>query len=192
METKSPPMPAASTATVTAPPEDPQHDLETAFPALILRKLPGFLVPEPYRSLLVHDQDMTSTLERFHGEALFLELLSSDSGPRLLRRNVLLVGEASGRPRELGSITIHLHRFSLPPTEEILAGRKPLGAILGDHHIPYTSRPEDFLELESTPEMLAALRRPGEGEVLYGRRNRLSTPEGDLLADVLEILPPLD
>ena len=30
-------------------------------------------VPEPYKSLLVHSQDMTPTLEEFHGDTIHLD-----------------------------------------------------------------------------------------------------------------------
>src|SRR5262245_51547803 len=33
-------------------------------------------VPEPYRSLLVHERDMTSTLEAFHQAGIHLSLIS--------------------------------------------------------------------------------------------------------------------
>ncbi len=184
-------MQAPPRSSVTDPPTDPRQALGAAFPELALKQLPGLLVPEPYRSLLVHDQDMTSTLERFHGESLFLELLSSTLQRQILGRHVLLVGETTGCPRELGAITIYLHRFGPKSAQEILAGRKPLGAILADHHIPYTSCPQGFLELQSTPKILAALRQKDSAKALYGRRNSLFGPAGDLLADVIEILPPL-
>lgn len=175
----------------SAPP-DPLRALDEAFPGLRRRMLPGFLVPPPYQALLVHDQDMTSTLERFHRESLFLEPLSATSEEGLLQRNVLLVGESSGVPRELGAITIYVHRFAPEPAAEILESRKPLGAILTSHRIAYNSRPEEFLELEPTKEILTALRLEEASGVLYGRRNSLRLPGGELLADVLEILPPLE
>ena len=38
-------------------------------------------VPEPYRRLLVHGNDMTPTLERFHGERIVLQLIHRHTQP---------------------------------------------------------------------------------------------------------------
>ena len=184
------PLPLGSTAPARKSDErDPSSELAAEFPGLELSLLPAEELPEPYRSLLAHEQDMTSTLGRFHAESLVLEVLSQTREAGLLHRTVLLVGASSGLPRELGAIAIHLERFAAAPRQEILACRKPLGAILGEHGIPYRSRPEGFLALQSTPNMRAALRLGDVPGLLYGRRNALRTPAGDLLADVLEILP---
>ena len=42
------------------------------------RRIEGARVPEPYRGLLVHEKDMTPTLEAFHGGDIHLRILSSD------------------------------------------------------------------------------------------------------------------
>ena len=47
-------------------------------PAPRLETIPGDEVPEPYKSLLVHKNDMTPTLEQFHNSRIHLELLGRD------------------------------------------------------------------------------------------------------------------
>src|SRR5689334_20543234 len=51
-------------------------------------RIQGEEVPEPYRQLLVHDFDMTPTLERYHRERLHLRVigrqLHGDSFARLV------------------------------------------------------------------------------------------------------------
>src|ERR1043166_3266186 len=52
------------------------------FYALAHRELPdieqmeGTEMPEPYRELLVHNADMTPTLEKFHDERIYLNVIS--------------------------------------------------------------------------------------------------------------------
>ena len=45
-----------------------------------IERVAGEEVPEPYRSLLVHQNDMTPTLENFHGASIHLEILSREIG----------------------------------------------------------------------------------------------------------------
>ena len=146
-------------------------------------------MPQPYRQLLVHERDMTSTLERFHGESLFLRPVERRrEGEHLLRR-VILMGSESGRPREFGAIRIDLAAFEPAAREEILASRRPLGAILALFEVPYTSRPRRFFRLESAA-WLNELFHLESSRALYGRQNILATPSGRSLAEVVEILPP--
>ena len=40
-----------------------------------IEQVPGESVPEPYRQLLVHQDDMTPTLEKFHGDRVHLTIV---------------------------------------------------------------------------------------------------------------------
>ena len=149
----------------------------------------GSRMPEPYRSLLVHDRDMTSTLETFHGESLTLRLLDKLRVPGALLRKVVLVGQDSGRALEFGAIRIQLTAFSALARWMIVEGRMPLGAILARLAIPYTSSPRLFFRLESDQRIERKLQLSSRA-TLYGRQNVLSDPAGRPLAEVVEILPP--
>jgi chorismate-pyruvate lyase len=148
-------------------------------------------MPEPYRGLLVHGKDMTSTLEAFHGESIELRPVVVQRGDDVVMRQVLLVGERSGRPLEFGAIRIDLSGFGAEARGEILAARRPLGAILARHGVQYTSRPRCYFSLGSDPCMarLLGLRGP---RTLFGRQNILWSREGKPLAEVVEILPPVE
>ncbi len=61
-------------------------------------------IPLPYRSLLVHDSDMTLTLERHFGDRVVLRPLSTFSIRGSYYRRVLLVQAYSGRPVEMGAV----------------------------------------------------------------------------------------
>ena len=171
---------------------DPLADLlDSQPPPLVeLEASPSSRMPEPYRRLLVHQRDMTSTLERFHGEPSVLEVLSCQTSPGTLRRKVLLRGRRSDKVQEFGAIRIELERFAPEPRRLILEGRQPLGAILADHAVDYRSRPQRFFAIACEGELCQRLGSAPDGR-LYGRRNLLVGPEGTL-AEVVEILPPAD
>ncbi len=149
----------------------------------------GEALPSPYRQLLFHDQDMTSTLSRHHGETIQLRVLEKIQGRDSLERRVVLVGAGSGRPVEYGAIRIELAPFPKAAQRAILDCQHPLGTILADFEILYSSHPQSFFRLTSTPEMERALNLPESNLTLYGRRNRLLDHLGKTLAVVVEILP---
>ena len=63
-------------------------------------------LPEPYRGLLVHERDMTSTLEAFVGQPLVLRVLRVHRSADCLHREVVLVGASDGTMAEFGAIRI--------------------------------------------------------------------------------------
>jgi chorismate-pyruvate lyase len=154
-----------------------------------LEVLPGTAVPEPYRGLLVHDRDMTRTLEAHHGDGIRLRTWASGTHDGIYRRMVALELEHSGRPVEFGATRVHLERFPEPWRGLILAGERPLGGILNAWGIAYRSRPSAFFRTDGDERIWKALGLSGPA-TLYGRRNTLSDPQGVPLADILEILPP--
>src|SRR5262245_25553938 len=94
-------------------------------------------VPPPYHGLLVHQEDMTSVLERYHRATIQLELLRVTTQNGLLTRQVVLETIPDRQPVEFGAIHIHLNRFEAPARERILEGRRPLGGILKEQGIEY-------------------------------------------------------
>lgn len=150
----------------------------------------GGNVPEPYRQLLVHNNDMTPTLEAYYGETVHLRVLARQQENDALMRMVTLVLNGSKRPVEFGAICICLRLFSPAAREQVLESRIPLGTILAHHNIARVSRPRAFFRVMSDATMNEALGLT-EPQWLYGRRNILLTPEGETIADIVEILPPL-
>lgn len=151
----------------------------------------GDQVPEPYHHLLVHNRDMTPTLEVFHGERIHLRVLRRRLEDDRLWREVVLTLDTSGRPVEFGAIVIHCDCFPSLAREEILLGHSPLGTILADHAIQHTSSPHAFLRVHADALIADALRTNAD-QPLWARRNVLSGTKGEILADILEILPPAD
>ena len=155
-----------------------------------LQPVAGTALPEPARSLLVHAQDMTSTLTAFQGSALRVEVLRCEQSHELYLREVFLRTEI-GRIAEYGVIAIALDQFSPPQREMIEAGRVPLGAVLHQFQISFVSAPMSFFSVKAE-ELALTLMHPPAGATCYGRFNRLTKSTGEPLAWILEILPPVE
>lgn len=164
----------------------------SALPLPHVRQVSGDEVPEPYRRLLVGNHDMTPTLEAFHGDRITLRVLERehDGGPKdTLTRVVVLSLIGDERPVEFGGILIRLPCFPPDARERVLQGTSPLGTILADCRIEHFSRPRGFIRVESDALIEKALGLTGQ-HTLYGRRNWLLTGQNEVLADIVEILPP--
>lgn len=149
----------------------------------------GADLPQPDRSLLDHDRDMTSTLATHHGSALRVEVLRCRTESGLYLREVFLRTVGADKIVEYGVLAVALAAFSAEARAVIEAGRTPLGAILHQFKIPFVSAPIGFFtagaaSLAATPFTLPA------GAIASGRFNRLATPAGETLAWIMEILPP--
>jgi len=145
-------------------------------------------MPEPYRSLLVHANDMTPTLERHHASEIYIRALSSEQRPGGYFREVILHRSSDDAPVEFGANCIHLERFSPEARWLILQEKVPLGGILKDHGILHTTETLGFFRIEPDQTICQALRMPAPVS-LYGRRARLSDAAGQPLSQVVEILP---
>jgi hypothetical protein len=153
--------------------------------------LQDYQVPPPYHSLLAHSSDMTLTLERFYHQPLRLSVLSRDLEADSYQREVVLTPAQAARPVEYGVIRICLGRLSPRTRRRVLEEQQPLGAILLSEAIPHLSWPQAFFRVQSDRHMAAVLDLPNAG-VLYGRRTVLLDGARRLLADVLEVLAPVE
>lgn len=146
-------------------------------------------MPEPYHSLLVHQNDMTPTLEAFHKDSAHIRALSRDQRDGFYFRQVVLELNGNGAPIEFGAIKIMLDLFPPVARQLILAEREPLGHILAVCNVVHSSRPKAYLRIQSDDFINQALSLTGV-HTLYGRRNTLFDPQGRPLAEIVEILPP--
>ena len=144
-------------------------------------------IPLPYRSLLVHDSDMTLTLERHFGGRVMLRPLSTFTNRGSYFRRVLLVQEYGGQPVEMGAIRMELDAFGEKIRQQIVKNEIPLGRILRDGRFKYTSRVKAFLQVTPNAEMMGVfwMREP---RVLYGRRTEIMR-HGEKIGDIVEVLP---
>ena len=146
----------------------------------------GEEIPQPYRQLLCHERDMTSTLAAFHGGEVGLRVFhSTKDGDRYVREVLLSVDE---KPVEYGVIVIHLENFPPELRERILGEGEPLGGILNSSGLAYQSSPRGMLEFPQA-EFIDDIFPSAGGGSLYGRYNALFDSTGNILARILEILP---
>jgi chorismate-pyruvate lyase len=153
-----------------------------------LNQIEGEAVPEPYKTLLVHRNDMTPTLEKFHKQHIHLQVLGRRQKADDYFREVILRLDGTNQPVEFGAIKINLSLFSPAAREQILHERLPLGHILQEYKIPHTSRPRAYLRL-ATDKLISEVLELSGAHVLYGRRNTLFDPQHRPLAEIVEILP---
>ena len=143
-------------------------------------------IEAPYRDLLHHGRDMTSTLAKFHGEKISLKVLKTRrSKDKYLREVILYSGE---KPVEYGLIEVHLNHCRDDLRERILAETEPLGCLLNDSGIAYESIPVGLLKIppgEFSPDFFPA----AGGESHFGRYNTLFDDSGRVIARISEILP---
>jgi len=129
---------------------------------------------------------MTSTLSRFHGGEVELEVFQEPSDEDCYVREVLL--KVGGKPVEYGLIRIYLENFPDEIRKEILEAGKPLGAILNESGLRYSSRPGGFLKISG--ETFCPDFFPSAGsKFLFGRYNTLLNEDQRVLARIIEILP---
>ena len=151
----------------------------------------GEEIPEPYRSLLVHDNDMTPTLEKHYGQAMYLYVLDQERDSKTLARQVVLLGTDDEQAKEFGAIYINMEPLPGQARALVAQGHKPLGAILADYKIAHKSAPKSYCKVVADQTIMDAFQLDDtQSYELFGRRNQLLTEDGALLAEVVEILPP--
>jgi hypothetical protein len=158
-------------------------------PVDALGLVPPDALPEPAHGLLVHRNDMTSTLASHHGSSLRVQVLQQRSEAGFHLREVFLRTADTDQIVEYGVIAINLDRFTAPQQAEIEAGKVPLGALLHEFGTPFVSSPRGFFSVAAPDLAATPLAAAGEGPG-YGRFNRLTTETGEDIAWIMEILPP--
>lgn len=184
--------PRASTQPTVLPWCYPLDDfyLREGLPLPRIDLIRGDEVPEPFRSLLVHERDMTPTLQTFHQSMIHLQILRSETRGEHYFREVVLRLDRDGSTAEFGANKISIQLFSPAARRLILEERLPLGQILKQCEVPHSTAPKAFLRVESDAFIGRALglEKP---QVLYGRRATIWDPQRRPLSEIVEILPPV-
>lgn len=151
--------------------------------------LAGHQIPEPWRRLLVHDNDMTPTLQAHHHGNIHIEVLGRERRGDAYFREVILRLDRNDRAVEFGANRISLDRLPSVVRRLVLQEQLPFGQILEAHEVPHAGHPTAFFQVETDSLMNRAFGLSGH-HVLYGRRNTLRDLSGAPLSEVVEILPP--
>jgi len=154
-------------------------------------RLAGEQVPEPYRSLLVHENDMTPTLQRFHAADIHLKILGRAQRDDFYFREVVLQLDGGNQPVEFGANKVSLALFSLKARQLILEERLPLGRILKECSVAHSTVAKAFFRVEADDLICRALDLPQSAVSLYGRRASILDSQKRPLSEVVEILPPI-
>jgi len=161
-----------------------------ALPLPRLEIIPGEVMPEPYRSLLVHEREMTLTLERFHDSEIYIRAQGTEQRNGQYFREVVLHLAKGDVPVEFGANCVSLASFPADARRMILEEKIPLGRILKDYSIPHTIRVPRFFRVEPDAFICGALHLASP-VTLYGRQAVIFDSQQQPLSQVVEILPPI-
>ena len=153
-----------------------------------IERVAGEELPEPQRTLLVHQNDMTPTLENFHGSQIHLEVLKRDLRGDFYFREVALRLDGNEQVVEFGASKISLPLFSAKGRQLILEERVPLGRILKECDMPHTTRAKAFFWLFAD-DLIAGVLGVRPGTKLFGRKATISDAQQRPLSEVVEVLP---
>jgi len=145
-------------------------------------------VPPPYRDLLVHDQHMTVTLERFHRRPVELRVLARRVEGGEYARMILLAIEGTDEIVEFGIFRMDLTTCNQEVQDEIVAGKTPLGRILIQHDVLRRIDPTAFFRIWPN-DTLKEWFGISENQPVYGRLACIFC--NNLLAiELLEVVRP--
>ncbi len=154
-----------------------------------IEQIAGAEVPEPYKSLLVHFNDMTPTLAAHHQSSIYIDVLRSERRGDFYFREVVLRLDRNHQPVEFGANRVCLPRLPKDARELILEEHLPLGQILHQCQVPHRSFPKCFIRVEADDFIDRAFGLEGR-PTLYGRQARILDPHGQPISEIVEILPP--
>jgi len=155
-----------------------------------IERIQGPEMPEPYRSLLVHEKDMTPTLEHFHKAEIHLRILGREQRGDFYFREVALHLNGSERPVEFGANKVSLVLFPPKARQLILEERLPLGRILKDCQISHSTMAKAFFRVQPD-SLIKEVLGITQATPLYGRKATILDPQKRPISEIVEILPPL-
>jgi chorismate-pyruvate lyase len=154
-----------------------------------IEQIQGEEMPEPYRSLLVHERDMTPTLEHFHDSNIHLKILKREQRGDFYFREVVLLLDGSEVPVEFGANKVSLVLFPPKARQLILGEHVPLGRILKDCDIPHATFAKAFFRV-APDELISSVLHLNGPTWLYGRKATIVDGQKRPLSEIVEILPP--
>jgi len=184
----SAPAPSAVGAVPYAHPLD-EFYAQARLPLPAIERVSGEQVPEPQRSLLVHQTDMTPTLEKFHHGRIHLKVLRREQRGDFYFREVVLRLDGTEKPVEFGANKLSLALFPAKARQAILEEHLPLGRILKDFDLPHTTQAKAFFRVTADALICEVLGLTGS-TTLYGRRATIFDLQKRPLSEIVEILPP--
>ena len=176
-------------------PHDELLSLTNLFPsdeALFLKAehIPSAVTPEPYKSMLAHDQHMTVTVEAYHKTSVEVRVLDRRRDGDAYFRKIVLLKHDTEEVVLFGLVRFDLTTVSAAVREEILSEKIPLGRVLIEHNVLRHIDLGAILRITVGPGLSELLQMPEHGQT-FGRLATIFC-DGKPAIDLLEISAPLE
>jgi len=159
-----------------------------AGPAPVHERILAGDVPEPFRSLLVHDQHMTEVMERRHAGPVRVEVQARRRAGDFYSRWIRLRRVSDDTVVQGGLVRIRLSLLPAQAAAAILKEETPLGRLLIDHHTLRRIDIRDYMRFLPQAPLEACL-GPMNGSPTYGRLGWLHVG-GQPAIELFEIIAP--
>jgi chorismate-pyruvate lyase len=146
--------------------------------------------PEPYKTLLVHEQHMTVTMEQYHNTSVDVRVLDEVLDGDLYHRKIVLVKSATDDVVQFGIVRFNFEFVTVEVRDHILEGKIPLGRILIDYNVLRHIDLGAILRIKAGPG-LAKHMQMQDGQITYGRMATIFCNHRPAL-DLLEVSAPLE
>lgn len=157
--------------------EIPEHEI-----------IPPEEMPEPYRSLLVHEHHMTVTVEAHHGDLVDVQILERKHEGESYSRKILLTLQKTGKVVQFGIVRVDLSFCTPEVRQKIIDGNIPFGRILIEHNVMRRIEPKRYLRLTPGPKMMEWFNMD-ECKPVYGRLAYIHCNEKPAV-ELLEVVAP--
>ena len=147
-------------------------------------------VPEPYRTLLIHNDHMTAMMERFHGTPVDVQVLSRRMDGMVYSRAIILVRQDTGAVVQFALAQFDVNAVSEVVRREILGEQIPLGRVLVTYGVNCRIELNACLKVTVGVGLSEFLHSPID-RVTYGRIARILC-DGKPTFDVIEVSTPID
>jgi hypothetical protein len=165
----------------------PFHGIEDLF--IKAEHIPSATTPEPYKTMLVHDQHMTVEMEKYHQCTVDVRVLAKQLDGDVYSREILLLKHGTNTVVQYGVVRFNLEYVTSQVRNEILAEQTPLGRILINHNVLRHIDLGAILELTAGPRLADHFQMP-VGNLTYGRMATIFCNRRPAV-DLLEVSAPL-
>jgi len=152
--------------------------------------IPAAVVPQPYAEMLVHDQHMTVTMERYHASPVDVRVIYRREDGPIYCREILLLKQGTEQVVQFGIVRFDFQYVTEAVRDEILAGETPLGRVLINHNVLRHIDLGALLRITAGPR-LAGYFGVDRETVTYGRLATIFCNQQPAV-DLLEISAPLE
>ena len=145
-------------------------------------------LPEPYQTLLDHDEHMTVTVEAHHGCAVDVQVLETHITDNHYSRKILLTRQTDGAVVQFGIVRLNTDYLGADVRREIESEAIPLGRILINHNVLRNVRLLSLWKIEPGEDLCRLLGLSSRTPT-YGR-TALIYCNGVPAVELLEIVTP--